>query len=128
MFFIVVWFVMTAPGRGVVEPSYIKPQDVQLADMQCGLPGAVTGVHVDSPVNPKTVTWPDPFFDGVHCSVDISARVATLLPGEYHISTTIVGPVVPFGVPVPRVTQHDPHITATWRRDVGSIGQLRVTP
>lgn len=136
MFYITVWFVMLTPAIGVIEPGYIKPQDVHLSDMQCGIAGAVVGVHVDRPVNPLKVSWPDPFFDDVHCEADISASIAALLPGEYEIATTIMGPDVPFGVPVPHINQHDPHTSTTWIRDGGTIppptpstiGQVRISP
>lgn len=136
MAYIIVWFVMTMPAVGVIEPGYIKPQDVHLADMQCGLPGAVVGVLVDRQVNPLKVSWPDPFFDGVHCDADISASVAALQPGEYHIATTIMGADLPFGTPVPHVNEHDPHTTSTWLRDGGTVppptpittGTLRIQP
>jgi len=136
MAFIIVWFIMTAPAIGVIEPGYIPPQNVHLADMQCGLPGVVEGVHVDRQVNPLKVRWPDPFFDGVHCEADISLSVAALLPGEYHIATTIVGADLPFGTPAVHVNEHDPHTTSTWLRDGGvvppptpmTIGQLRISP
>lgn len=130
MSFVMVWFILTTPANGVIAPGYIKPQDVYLTDMQCGLSGAVVGVHVDRIVNPQFVTWPDPFFEGVHCSADISARVAALPLGEYHIATTIVGADLPFGTPVPHVNGHDPHTTTSWLRAAAStsIGRIRITP
>lgn len=116
MDYVVLWFILTN-GSG-----YLPPLDVKPAMMQCGLAGAVAGVHVDRLVNPTKAIWPDPYFPGVHCEVDISAHVASLKQGEYHNCTTEMGN----GSKVPYIGI-DPHCTELWRRD-GSIVPPNVAP
>lgn len=116
MEFVIVWFVMTG-GAG-----YLPPQNVQPTEMQCGIDGAVVGVKIDRVVNPSMVLWPDPYVEGKHCQTDISARVATLTQGEYHIATTIVGKSYAWNAPVERYIGHDPHTSVAWMRDPNPTG------
>jgi hypothetical protein len=116
MAFVIVWFVMTG-GAG-----YIAPLDVPPSEMRCGIDGAVIGVQLDRVVNPSMVRWPDPNVAGQHCQVDISARVATLAQGEYHIATTIVGKAYAWNEPVDRYIGHDPHTSVVWMRDPNPTG------
>lgn len=121
MAYVILWFILTN-GSGYLEPLRVDP-----AMMRCGLAGAVTGVQLDRLVNPQTASWPDPYFPGVHCEVDISAKVASLVQGEYHVATTEVGVDVPFGTPVPRYIGIDPHTSELWRRD-GTVKPPTLAP
>lgn len=129
MDFVIVWFIMTG-GSG-----YIPPQNVQQSEMRCGLDGEVIGVKIDRVVNPSMALWPDPQVPGKHCQVDISARVASLPQGEYHLGTTIVSKPIGFVSPPPEpYIGHDPHTSVLWMRDPNPTGlpprpaNLRIPP
>ena len=109
MEYVILWFIL-AGGAGYLEPLTVQPPM-----MSCGLAGAVVGVQVDRLANPTKVSWPDPYFPGVHCDVDIRAKVATLKPGEYHAATTIVSKpcCVPIAPPASYIN-HDPHTSPTF--------------
>lgn len=108
MDYLLIWFVL-AGGSG-----YIPPMEVRAP--LCGQVGPAIGVTVDRLVNPTAVIYPDPNVAGVHCRVDIRERVAGLVPGEYHVATTEVGKLYPFGT-VPESYIHvDPHTSEDWVR------------
>lgn len=121
--FVYVWFILS---NGV---GYIEPQRVE--NPPCGIEGGVIGVQIDRVVNPTAVLWPDPLVTGKHCRTNISERVAGLVPGEYHIATTI------FSTPMSAEARllgglgyygHDPHITGYWFRHIGETGPEPVKP
>lgn len=111
---ITIWFIL------VHSVGFIEPMRVYPADMVCGIDGAVVGVHVNRPVNPTQVTWPDPHVPGRHCEVDISKHVATLPLGEYHIATTIIAKTRDFGTPPESYIPHDPHTSSQWIRSLSA--------
>ncbi len=113
--YVAIYFILTG-GSG-----YRPPLDVR--NPPCGIAGAVVGLHVDRPVNPTIATWPDPYFPGVHCEVDIRAYVSQSEPGQYHLATTEMGKSVGFGVPVVPYIGIDPHTT-----DFFTIGNLPPPP
>jgi hypothetical protein len=106
MDYVLIYFILTG-GFGVAPTL-----EIHKTDMSCGLNGAVIGVQIDKLVNPTKVYWPDPNISNMHCIVDISKKVVTLEPGEYHIATSIMGS----GCCEPTVHStpyigHDPHTT-----------------
>lgn len=108
MDYVIVWFILTG-GMGSIPLLEVRAPS-------CGRAGAIVGVQVDRVVNPTAVLWPDPQVVGQHCRTDISARVAGLPPGEYHIATTIVTKV-----DGGRFIAPDPHTSPMWsRRTSGS--------
>lgn len=115
MEFVVVWFILKG-GIG-----FIPPQDVYPEHMNCGRAGARV-LSLDRPVNPTRVFWPDPLTPEQHCEVDISQRVASLAPGEYHIATTIIAKTRTFDAPTQRYFGHDPHTTNQWARSLAAPG------
>lgn len=117
MAFVLLWFVMTLGIGGYIEPMKVMP-----ADMHCGLPGVVVGVRVDRAVNPQRAYWPDPGFEDLHCELDIAQRIAALPHGEYHLATTIVDKLYPFGVQPDRYIGHDPHTSDQWLRSAAAPG------
>lgn len=135
MDFIIVAFVMTA-GTGPLPPpgGYIEPVHVRRENMVC-MPGSMTTVQVDRAVNPTVVLLPHPDLPDQHCRADITARVATLKFGEYHIATTYVSKLRRFGTPEDKpepFIMPDPHTSASWRRaaadTVGRPGRSRIQP
>ncbi len=85
MDYIVLYFILTN-GSG-----YLPPLDVHKINMVCGLAGKIIGVHVNSSINPTKAIWPDPGFEHMHCEINISNKVSSLEPGEYHLATTEMG-------------------------------------
>lgn len=90
-------------GNGFIPTLDVKPNSPII---QCGINGAIIGVQIDKLENPTKTLWPDPHLVGKHCEVDISARVAALSNGEYHLATTIVDDGTE-----PGYIYHDPHIS-----------------
>lgn len=120
MDYVVLWFILSG-GTG-----YLPPMDVR--NPPCGIEGAIVGVVTDKPVNPTKVLWPDPYFPGTHCEIDIREKIATLAEGEYHLATTIMGRDVPFGTPIPPYIQHDPHTSTDWVRSLsGAMSPTKPT-
>jgi len=108
MDYLVLWFIlMSADAPG----GYIAPQEVRLADMQCGLDGAVVGIQVDRDQNPTTARFVDPKDSTKHCNANIRNRVMGLLPGRYHLAYTHMGSgtVTTWFIP-------DPHTSESWTR------------
>jgi hypothetical protein len=87
----VLWFVFKLTAAGAEPTGYIPPLDVR--NPPCGLAGAVVGVTYDRPQNPTTVYWPDPYFPGVHCAVDVRAALSTLPAGRYEFAHTVMGEI-----------------------------------
>jgi hypothetical protein len=89
-------------------------EPLSIRNPPCGLAPAVVGLQVDRLVNPTAALWPDPYFPGTHCRVDISATVAELSatrPGTYELATTEMGKQVPFGTVIPPYIGIDPHVS-----------------
>lgn len=126
MDYLILWFILTGAGSGRLEPMTIRAP-------QCGLPGVVVGLIVDRKINPTAAMWPDPKTVGEHCRVDISAKVAELAGGEYHLATTEMGKMRPFGSKVDSYIGVDPHTSEPWIRAATGTkpkkpAAVRITP
>lgn len=102
---VTLWFIMTN-GSG-----YLPPMEVRSGDsvIQCNITGAIVGLQIDKLENPTKALWPDPYDTTKHCEVDISAKVNSLVDGEYHSCTTQMGVI--------GVKSHnpiDPHCSVYW--------------
>ena len=98
--------------------GYIPPMEVK--NPPCGIVGEKVGVTFDRSPNPTTVYWPDPYFPGTHCAVDIRSKLAGLPVGTYEFATTEMedGDVI--------VSFHiDPHTSDTWVKVSGTETQPR---
>lgn len=109
--FVVLYLIMTSGAGSSVAYDVKNPP--------CGVTGEVTGVQYDRSPNPTKVYWPDPYFPGAHCVVDVENWVLASAPGTYHFATTMIGPEIPIGVTVPHVFMHDPHVSPDWVRQSG---------
>lgn len=112
MDYVMLWFILVGGAGG-----YIPPMEVRAP--LCGQVGPAVGLAVDRDVNPQAAIWPDPQVPGLHCRVDIRERVAGLAPGEYHLATTEIGKLYPFGTAPESYIHVDPHTSEDWVRQVG---------
>ncbi len=119
MDFVTLYFVYLLTATGAAPSGYLPPLEVR--NPPCGIAGNAIGVQFEPggfvnnvPANPRAVLWPDPYFPGDHCRVDITQQVAALQPGTYEFATTEMGKVG--GGPYIGI---DPHTSATWVKVAG---------
>lgn len=115
MDYVALYFAFLLTATGTEPTGYIPAVDVR--NPPCGIAGTVVGITYDRPRNPTAVYWPDPYFPGAHCRVDVRDRVAVLEPGTYEFATTEMGVERPFGTPVIPYIGIDPHVSPTFTVD-----------
>lgn len=115
--YVTLWFVFTLTAAGTEPTGYLEPLTVR--NPPCGIAGAVVGVTYDRTASPTTVYWPDPYFPGTHCAVDVRGALSALPQGTYHFATTVQGETGTADF----TTYPDPHTSADW-----TIGNLPPPP